>query len=186
MIVLGAAGLIFSTVLLMEKFTMAEDPDYIPSCTFNSVLSCGSILNSAQAAVFVLPNPILGLIGFTCVIVVGAAVVAGARFAPWFWILFLAGTTLALIFIHWLAYQSLWRINVLCPWCLVVWAVTIPIFWFTLLHILTPEDATEATNGGDRFMLVLSKYRELILLAWYLLFFLVIYVRFGNALFGLA
>lgn len=67
-----------------------------------------------------------------------------------------------------------------------VWAVTIPIFWFTLLHILTPEDATEATNGGDRFMLVLSKYRELILLAWYLLFFLVIYVRFGNALFGLA
>src|SRR5699024_5489701 len=98
----------------------------------------------------------------------------------------LAGTTLALIFIHWLAYQSLWRINVLCPWCLVVWAVTIPIVCFTLLHILTPEGSSEASNGGDRFTLVLSKYRELILLAWYLLFFLVIYVRFGNALFGLA
>src|SRR5699024_1801465 len=138
---------------------MAEDADYIPSCTFNSVLSGGSILDAAQAAVFVLPNPILGLFGFPCVIVVGAAVVAGARFARRFSTLFLAGTTRALMLIHLLAYQSRWRLNVLCRWCLVVWAVTIPISWFTLLHVLTPEDATEATNGGDRFMLVLSKYR---------------------------
>lgn len=184
MIVLGAVGLIFSTVLLMEKFIMAEDPTHVPSCTFNSVLACGSILNSPQAELFLIPNPILGLVGFTCVIVVGAAVLAGARFAPWFWIFFLAGTTLALIFIHWLAYESLWSLNALCPWCMVVWVVTIPIFWFTLLHILTPEDPAEAGSASDRLLLVLSRYRELILVAWYLVFFLVIWARFGNALFG--
>lgn len=184
MVILGAIGLIFSGVLLMEKLTMAADPDYTPTCTFNSVLACGSILDSRQAEVFVIPNPFLGLFGFTAVLVVGMAVLAKAQFAPWFWICFLAGTTLALIFIHWLAYESLWSLNALCPWCIVVWAVTIPIFWFTLLHVLAPEDPSEASTGGEKLLVFLSRYRELILLAWYLLFFVVIYIRFGNALFG--
>ncbi|WP_231598898.1 vitamin K epoxide reductase family protein [Corynebacterium occultum] len=185
MVILGVIGLIMSTVLLMEKFIMAEDPTHIPSCTFNSVLACGSILNSAQAAVFYIPNPVLGIFGFACVIVVGMAVLAGARFAAWFWACFLAGTTLAMIFIHWLAFESLWSINALCPWCMVVWAVTIPIFWFSLLHIIAPEDPAEAHSGAEKFWVFCVKYRELILVVWYLLFFIFIWARFGNALFGL-
>lgn len=185
MVILGVIGLIMATILLMEKFIMAEDPTHIPSCTFNSVLACGSILNSSQAALFYVPNPVLGIFGFTCVIVVGMAVLAGARFAAWFWACFLAGTTLALIFIHWLAYESLWSINALCPWCIVVWAVTIPIFWFSLLHIIAPEEPAEATTGAEKFWVFCVKYRELILLAWFLLFFFTIWARFGNALFGL-
>lgn len=185
MVILGAIGLIMSTILLMEKFTMAEDPDYIPTCTFNSVLSCGSILDSSQAALFVIPNPILGIIGFTCVIAVGMAVLAEAQFAPWFWILFLAGTFLALVFIHWLAYESLWSLNALCPWCMVVWTVTIPIFWFSLLHIMAPEDPQETTTSSEKFWNFCVKYREVILVVWYLIFFFTIWARFGNALFGL-
>lgn len=185
MVLLGTIGLIFSTVLIMEKFTMAVDPDYVPTCTFNSVLSCGSILDSAQAAVFVIPNPLLGIFGFTCVIVVGMAVLAGARFAPWFWILFLAGTFLALLFIHWLAFESLWSINALCPWCIVVWAATIPIFWLTFLNVLAPEHPAEATTGGEKLLVFLNQYREVIWALWYLLFFAAMYFRFGNALFGL-
>lgn len=185
MVILGAIGLIFSVVLLMEKLTMAADPTYIPTCTFNSVLACGSILDSPQAELFIIPNPVLGIVGFTCVIVVGMAVLAGAKFAPWFWILFLAGTFLALVFIHWLAYESLWSLNALCPWCMVVWTVTIPIFWLTFLNVLAPENPDEATTGGEKFLAFLNQYREIIWVLWYVLFFLVIYLRFGNALFGI-
>ena len=29
------------------------------------------------------------------------------------------------MFVHWLIFQSLYRIGALCPYCMVVWAVTI-------------------------------------------------------------
>jgi hypothetical protein len=32
-------------------------------------------------------------------------------------------------FIVWLIVQSLYVIGALCPWCMVAWSVTIPIFW---------------------------------------------------------
>ena len=32
-----------------------------------------------------------------------------------------------MVFIHWLIFQSLYRIGALCPYCMVVWAVTIPL-----------------------------------------------------------
>ena len=31
------------------------------------------------------------------------------------------------MFVHWLIFQSLYRIGALCPYCMVVWAVTIPL-----------------------------------------------------------
>jgi hypothetical protein len=31
-------------------------------------------------------------------------------------------------FVHWLIFQSLYRNDALCPYCMVVWAVTIPLF----------------------------------------------------------
>lgn len=39
-----------------------------------------------------------------------------------------AGVTLAAIFVHWLIWVSLYRIGALCPYCMAVWAVAIPLF----------------------------------------------------------
>jgi vitamin K epoxide reductase family protein len=46
------------------------------------------------------------------------------------------GTLLGLVFIHWLFYQSVYSIHALCPYCMVVWAMTIALFWYTLLYNL--------------------------------------------------
>ena len=33
---------------------------------------------------------------------------------------------------HFFAWRSVFEYGSLCPWCMIVWLVTIPLFWFTL------------------------------------------------------
>ena len=84
-------------------------------------MQCGTNLNSPQGAVFGFPNPLLGLGGFVAPIAVGVGLLAGARFARWYWWLFNLGLAGALAFVIWLIGQSFWILGVLCPWCTLVW-----------------------------------------------------------------
>ena len=45
-------GLIASMTLTVEKFELAEDSSYVPSCTFGESFTCGSVMISEQAAAF--------------------------------------------------------------------------------------------------------------------------------------
>ena len=87
---------------------------------------------SEQAALFGFPNPLIGLAAFFAPIVVGFAILAGAKFASWFWRLFLAGHVLAMVFVVWLFSQSVYVIGALCLYCMVAWTATIPLFWSIL------------------------------------------------------
>lgn len=68
----------------------------------------------------------------------------------WFWLGLQAGTTAAVVFIHWSIFQSLYRIDALCPYCMVVWVVTIPLFWYTTLHNLRAGDFPTRRRHGAR------------------------------------
>ena len=52
----------------------------------------------------------------------------GARLPSWYWIGLTAGTALGTVFVHWLIFQSVHRIGALCPYCMVVWVVTVAAF----------------------------------------------------------
>src|SRR3546814_9835172 len=149
----GLLGLVAAVVLLVEKIALIEDPEYVPTCSINPVLSCGSVMNTAQAEVLGIPNPVIGVIGFTAVAMLGAALLAGARLHRWFWSAAQAGVTFGVVFVHWLIHQSLFVIGALCPSCMVVWAVTISIFWVTTLHNLrswaTPTPGLRRPAGCD-------------------------------------
>lgn len=81
----GLIGLIAAVVLLVEKMTLAANPDYIPSCNVNPVLSCGSVMATPQAAAFGVPNPIIGVAGFAIVAAIGVGLFAGGRYTAWYW-----------------------------------------------------------------------------------------------------
>ena len=164
-------------MLLVEKIALLEDPSYVPSCSINPVLSCGSIMKTEQAEVFGFPNPILGVAGFAVVVTIGAAVLAGARFRRWFWIGLQVGATLGLVFVHWLIFQSLYRIDALCPYCMVVWVVTIPIFWYTTLRNLR---AARLGPRLGRLTALVSEYHGVVLTAWYLVIAGLITERFWD------
>lgn len=130
----GLLGLAAAFALTLDKLALLEDPDYRPSCTLDATVSCTSVMQSDQAAAFGFPNPLIGLVAFPVVVTVGVAVLARARLPRWFWLGMQAGTLFGVGFVHWLITQSLYDIGALCPYCLVVWAVTIPVFWYTTAH----------------------------------------------------
>lgn len=130
----GAIGLLAAFVLSVERVKLLEDPDYVPTCSINPVLSCGSVMQTDQASAFGFPNPFLGIAGFAAVAALGVALVGGAQLPRWLWRAVLGGLAFAVGFVHWLIFQSLYRIGALCPYCMVVWAVTVPIFWYALLQ----------------------------------------------------
>lgn len=132
LILLGVVGWVAAFALTLEKFVTLEDPEASLSCDLSVLVQCGANLRSEQGAVFGFPNPILGLAGFVAPIAVGLALLAGARFARWFWMLFTAGVAGALAFVIWLITQSVFVLGTLCPWCMVVWSATIPLFLVTL------------------------------------------------------
>lgn len=137
LILAGAIGLWASWELTLAKFETLISPGTGLGCDFSVLVQCGKNLDSWQGSVFGFPNPLLGLAGFVAPIAVGLGVFAGARFTRWFWVLFNLGVVGALAFVCWLIYQSIFVLGTLCPWCMVVWSVTIPLFWAVSLYNLS-------------------------------------------------
>ena len=129
LIVAGAIGWYAAFALTLDKLAVLENPQADLDCNFSVIVQCGLNLGSWQGSLLGFPNPLLGLGGFVAPIAVGVAMLAGATFARWFWIALNVGVLGAFAFILWLAYQSIFNLGTLCPWCMLVWSVTIPMFW---------------------------------------------------------
>ncbi|MFF2390230.1 vitamin K epoxide reductase family protein [Agromyces sp. NPDC058104] len=136
LIIAGALGLLAAFELSLEKVLTLMDPTHVPNCNVGVLVGCSTNLASWQGSVFGFPNPFVGLMAWPVVITIGVAILAGATFSRWFWIGFNVGVAGALVFVGWLIYQSIYVLDVLCPWCMLTWAVTIPTFWVVTLHNL--------------------------------------------------
>jgi uncharacterized membrane protein len=128
-IIAGVIGWYAAFALTLEKFDLLTNPGTSAGCDFSIVVQCSANLNSWQGSVLGFPNPIIGLGAWIAPIAVGVALLAGARFDRWFWIAFNIGVVGALSFVVWLISNSIFELGTLCPWCLVTWSVTIPLFW---------------------------------------------------------
>jgi uncharacterized membrane protein len=134
LIIVGIIGFICAFAITYDELKMAGNPNYIPSCNLNPIISCGSVMKSAQAHIFGFSNPFIGLAAFPILATIGVAQLAGATFKRWFWLGLEAGTIFGLGFVHWLFFETVYRIHALCPWCIGVWIVTITTFWYVTLY----------------------------------------------------
>lgn len=130
----ASIGLLAAFVLTLEKIALIKDPAHQLSCSINPVISCGSVIMSPQASAFHFPNPFLGLIGFSVVLTVAMGLFAGATYKRWFWRGLQLGTIFGILFVAWLIHEALYDIGALCLYCMAVWSVTWPIFWYTTLY----------------------------------------------------
>jgi uncharacterized membrane protein len=138
LVVGGVVGLIAAFALTLDKFAILENPDFVPSCNFSVLIGCSKNLNSPVGSAFGFPNPLLGLMMFPAPLIVGVASIAGVRFPRWFWALFNVGMAFAIGFVIYLISNSIFNfdLRVLCPWCMAVWAVVIPMSLGTTLYNL--------------------------------------------------
>jgi uncharacterized membrane protein len=173
----GVIGALASLLLSIEVFNRLKNPHFVPICNLNPVLSCTSVADSSQAHAFGFPNYFIGIAGFAVLATIGVALLAGARFKRWFWLASEAGLAFAFLFITWLQFQTLYRIGALCIFCMVVWVVTGPMFWYTTLYnlrtgvIATPKKLTRAAAFAQR-------HHGDILLVWFLVIIALILKRF--------
>lgn len=154
----GAIGLAAAFVLTVERFRLLENPDHRLSCDLSPILSCGSVMVTEQARVFGFPNPLLGIGGFAVVVTLGVLLAGGVRLPAWVHTGFAVGAGLGLVFVAWLSFQSIHRIGALCPWCLVVWTVTIP----------TAVWAIALATRGTRLGRAMWDFRYLVVVVLYL------------------
>lgn len=132
----GIVGLLAAFILTIEKIELIKDPSFQPSCNISPILSCGSVMGTTQAEAFSVPNSLIGIAGFAVLAALGVAMLAGARYKRWLWLCIQAGMVFGMGFVLWLQYHSIYVIGALCPYCMVVWAVMIPIFWYVTLYNL--------------------------------------------------
>jgi uncharacterized membrane protein len=166
----GGIGLAAAAALTLEKLAVLRDPNYVPTCSLNPIISCGSVMNSSQAEAFGFPNPLLGLVSFAVVVTAGVVMLAGFEPPTWFRIGMQVGVTFGVLFVHWLILASLYDIHALCPYCMVVWAVTIPIFWYTTLDTLRGRGAGQA----------LIRVHSAVLAAWYVVIIALVLMEFWD------
>ncbi|MBV7364041.1 vitamin K epoxide reductase family protein [Actinomycetaceae bacterium TAE3-ERU4] len=126
--ILSLLGLLASAALVLATIGHAQAPDKKQSCDINSWISCGASLSSWKSALFGVPNALLGVIAFSALTAIGVLLLSRVQLPRWVWLgLFLASMG-AVLFVYWFAYESAFSFKTICPWCLLVWIVTIALF----------------------------------------------------------
>lgn len=176
-LIAGIVGLLSSLVLSVDTMKLLENPNYIPSCNINPILSCGSVMKTDQASAFGIPNPFIGIAAFAALATIGAAMLAGATFKRWFWLAIQAGATLGLAFVVWLIAQSVYVLGELCPFCIAVWIIILPTFWYTTLYNLKEGNLIKGAADNKAFQFAYRYHLDILAVA-YLVITVLILVRF--------
>ena len=176
MLILGAIGAAASIVLTVDKARLSDDPTKTFSCDINAFVSCAGVMASEQASAFGFANSYLGIAGFIGVAVIGLALIFGlavpsiVKAGLWF------GTVFGIGMVTWLQVQSIFEIGKLCPYCMVVWAVMIPLF------VLVSGWVLREFHPGAAVARFVTDWSVLIIALWYVAIAATIWFEFGSDL----
>lgn len=168
--ILSAIGAFSALELVLAEKQKLMFPEQALVCDINPLIGCGKWIGSWQNEVFFgISNSVLGLAGFSALTMIGLVLLSGGRFGRFLWQALSAGTIVAISWVGWFMYQSFVVEGSLCPWCAVVWFMTIPL---TVLVLGTALQAghfgTRAVKAGEfiarnRLVLIFGAYLLLIL-----------------------
>jgi uncharacterized membrane protein len=184
MLIGSIAALAAAFVLTLEKFHLYEDPNAVLSCSINLVLNCTTVMQTWQSQVFGFPNMVIGLMAYAVMVTFSLAGLVGVKFPRWWLIKANIGVLLGLIFSYWLFFQSVYAIQVLCPWCLIVTTSTTLIF-AGLTHSNLKNNVFKLPAKVDRKVqrILDGGFHQMIVLAWIAAMVALVFLKFGDALF---
>lgn len=177
---LGAIGLLASLVLTYDKVKALEAASrgdtFSAGCDLNAFVSCSAVVGSKQSELFGFPNSFMGIVGFTIVVSLGMTMALGASLPVPVWVGLQLGATGAIALVTWLQLQSIFVLERLCPYCIGVWIVTIPIF------VLTTRSFLGRARPRWRLTSFLHDWTLLVVLLWYVAVASAIWFTFGDRL----
>jgi len=181
----AVVAFIAAFVLSVEKLEIIKNPDAALSCSVNLVLNCASVMKTSQAEIFGFPNSYIGIAGFAIVIAVAIGGLIGVKYSRAYLVTAQVFYGLGLVFAYWLFFNSVYAIQVLCPWCLVVTVATTIIFEALLRYNLRQNNFGLAKPTNKRVQNWLDKdYDKLIVAGWLVLMIALVFLKFGNGLFA--
>lgn len=183
---LGAIlSLIAAFVLSIEAINLAKNPESSLSCSINVIVNCATVAKHPTNELFGFPNSFLGLISEPVVITLAIAGLAGVRFPRLFMFTAQIFYTLGFIFALLLAYISIFIIQALCPWCLLVTLTTI-LVWFSITRYNIREDnlylPRRIQKIAHRF--IEKNYDKFTMALVIFVIVSVIFAKYGNGLFA--
>lgn len=146
----GGVGLLAAWVLTADKVVTLTQPEAPLECNFSLLVQCGANLASWQGSLLGFPNPLLGLVGWSAVLAVGICLLFGLRVTSGLWVAFSVGVAAAMGLVLWLIGQSVYVLGTLCPWCMVTWSVTFPVFWWVAAELARRIGGPRLSAGGAR------------------------------------
>jgi len=187
MLVFGVVGLIVSFILSVEEIHLIKNPDAVLSCSINVALNCSTVMQTWQASVFGFPNMLIGLMSYPVVITVAVVALTGAgkKLPRWFWNAAAVCYGLGAIFAYWLFFNSVYVIQVLCPWCLVITFST-TILFATIMHYALRENSFSLSKKvNEKVQYFLKKdFGKLLTASWIVVLIVLVFLKFGEALFA--
>lgn len=173
----GAIGTLSASILTYDKIELLKESGNEVPCRINVFVDCAGVVAQPQASAFGFPNTFIGMIGFSAIVTLGILLAAGLAFPRWIWAGLQAGLLFGIGFVTWLQYQSIEVLHVLCPFCMVVWAVMIPLFVVgtgAVLAQLAPQAVLTR---------VVNDWKALITGLWFVALSAAIWFQFGTDLF---
>jgi uncharacterized membrane protein len=152
----------------------------VPSCSFNILLDCGAVATSAQASLLGFSNTILGIVAFSIVVAYAGLLLSGGHLTRVAWLGLNTGLLAGVVFVHWLIWTSAFTLNTLCPWCMVVWSVTIPLFWYVTLRNLATGTFGAAARDSAVTRTLVGVHAAPVAL-WFVVVIGVLAVRFADS-----
>ena len=185
MLVGACLSLLASLVLSIEAVHLAANPNAQLSCSLNAVVNCATVSLHPSAAFFGFPNSFLGLIAEPVVITVAIASLAGVRFPRAFMFAAQLGYTLGFLFAYMLLFISMFIIQALCPWCLVVTITTTFVFFAMTRYNIVYNNLYLPVGLHTRLARWVSKDYDTLLL-WLIIVVMSagIIIKYGEGLFA--
>ena len=185
MLVGSVLSLIASFVLSVESLQLAKDPNASLSCSVNIVLNCATVAKHPSAEMLGFPNSFIGMMAEPIVITVAIAGLAGISFPRRFMFTAQIFYTLGLIYALVLFAISFFIIQALCPWCLLVTATTLFV-WFAITRYNIRENnlylPKKAEKAAHKF--IDKDYDKAILFGLVFVMIAAIVIKYGDGLFA--
>lgn len=184
-VIFSALALLAAFQLSVDKIHTLENPGIKLECNINSVLNCASVMKSPQAELLGFPNSFIGMMGFAVLLFFGISGLMGVRYNKAVLRLLLAGGAAALIFAFWLFFESLYVIQILCPWCLLTTTST-TIAFGALLHISLRENILNLSKKTNKKVQkwIDDGYVELLFASILVVGVILVVAKFGDSLLG--
>lgn len=187
MLISSAIALLTSLILSSETLALARAPHKALGCDVNTVVSCSKVAQSWQAE-FIrfgelsFPNAFFGIAAESVFVTLAVVGIAKVKLPKWLATFSWIGGLSALLYAYWLFTQSMFVIQILCPWCIVL-------MFCTTVQFMSLTHATFSVQEIALKNKILSAYYRLnydliVDLLWIFALVLLILGKYGNAIFS--